>query len=111
MPPITSPATSLAIRKAARRTRQAKPRARRSAQTTGPVVRLNRRAPKRRMLRDQESLNLDDCFYQCQESGYHLDPDVRVGRGTAANGMKVLEVVNDFSLPGCQTENKYSLLN
>lgn len=75
---MTSQSFAATKRIANRRTRQARSRARRLAQmkrTTSEDI----RAPKRRKLRDQESLNLAECYFQCEEKGYHLDPDVHIG--------------------------------
>lgn len=81
----TLPSTA-AKRRAARRSRHARSRARRLAQPNAKPSSATH-APKRRKLRDQESLDLEDCFFQCEEQGYHLDPDVRIGREVAQSGM------------------------
>ncbi|EXJ68879.1 uncharacterized protein A1O5_07811 [Cladophialophora psammophila CBS 110553] len=44
-----------------------------------PLEAHNQRGPKRRKLRDHDSLSLGNCYYDCEDRGYHLDPDVRVG--------------------------------
>ena len=77
--------SAAAKRRAARRSRHARSRARRLAQTNA-VPSSGPQSPERRKLRDQESLNLEDCFFQCEERGYHLDPDVHIGREVAHSG-------------------------
>lgn len=83
---MTTLSSTAAKRRSARRIRHARSRARRLTQTN-TVPSSGAHAPKRRKLRDQESLNLEDCFFQCEERGYHLDPDVRIGREVAHSGM------------------------
>ncbi|OAP60113.1 hypothetical protein AYL99_05115 [Fonsecaea erecta] len=41
-----------------------------------------RRGPKRRKLREQDSLDLNNCYYTSEDRGFHLDPDIRVGLQT-----------------------------
>jgi hypothetical protein len=37
---------------------------------------------QKRQLREQLS-DIDDCFEDCQEFGFHLDPDIHVGNDAA----------------------------
>lgn len=83
---MTTLSNTAAKRRAARHNRLSRARARRLAQTT-PFP-SNRALPTRpRRLRDQESLNLDDCFHHCGDLGYHVDPDVHIGREAAQSGI------------------------
>lgn len=85
MPTSTRPAHVSNARKAARRSRRLRSSARRLNQQPSAAP-PNRRPAKRRRLRDQESMNLQECLYDCQDQGYHLDQDVRVGHGVSLNG-------------------------
>ncbi|KAG9777236.1 hypothetical protein KCU88_g4574, partial [Aureobasidium melanogenum] len=86
MPKPTHSASASPARKTARRrVRRQRSRARRlnRQRASGPS---NRRPVKRRKLRDQASLDLGECLYECQERGYHMDSDVRLGRGVFSTG-------------------------
>lgn len=86
MPKPTHSASASPARKTARRrVRRQRSRARRLNQqrASGPS---NRRPVKRRKLRDQASLDLGECLYECQERGYHMDSDVCLGRGVFSTG-------------------------
>ncbi|KIY00737.1 uncharacterized protein Z520_03402 [Fonsecaea multimorphosa CBS 102226] len=77
-----SSSTRSTVRRAARRDRQARQRARRLKPNVPLLKTPRRRGPKRRKLREQDSLDLDSCSYACEDRGYHLDADVRIGLET-----------------------------
>ncbi|KIW81249.1 hypothetical protein Z517_04274 [Fonsecaea pedrosoi CBS 271.37] len=74
-----SSSTSSTYRRTARRDRRIRHRARFPKPNPPQLKTSRRRGPKRRKLREQDSLDLDNCYYACEDRGYHLDPDVRVG--------------------------------
>ncbi|KIW91658.1 uncharacterized protein Z519_07626 [Cladophialophora bantiana CBS 173.52] len=76
---MATSATRSTVRRAPCRDRRARRRPRRRESQMPPLGAHNQRGPKRRKLRDLDSLNLDNCYYACEDRGYHLDPDVRVG--------------------------------
>ncbi|KEF58981.1 uncharacterized protein A1O9_03824 [Exophiala aquamarina CBS 119918] len=82
-----------------RRTRQARSRARRLARMKKTMPE-GIRGTKRRKLRDQESLNLEDCSFRCEERGYHLDPDVHIGSDNP-------HIVDPFSVLDLDTADPY----
>lgn len=79
MPTITSQRTGPAARRQRRRARQ---RQKLLSISFPHRQRNHRRSIPKRQLREQ-SADVDDCFEDCQELGYHLDPDVHVGSLTA----------------------------
>ena len=95
---MTAQSCAPAKRTANRRTRQAKCRNRRLAQRKNATPEAVR-APKRRKLRDHESLNLKDCAFRCEERGYHLDPDVHIGSAGPHIGLSCVY------LPNCAFSN------
>ncbi|KAH0837074.1 hypothetical protein FOPE_04609 [Fonsecaea pedrosoi] len=74
-----SSSTRSTYRRTARRDRRIRHRARFPKPNPPQLKTSRRRGPKRRKLREQDSLDLDNCYYACEDRGYHLDPDVRVG--------------------------------
>jgi hypothetical protein len=62
-----------------------------SDKVTGPVARRARRRrrqkvrqirPRRsakRVLREQEAANVEECFDLCSDRGFHCDPDINIG--------------------------------
>ncbi|EXJ58409.1 hypothetical protein A1O7_05834 [Cladophialophora yegresii CBS 114405] len=59
----------------------------------------NRRAPKRRKLRDSDSQNVEGCYYACEDQDYHVDPDVHVGHGAVLDGNKYWPLDTDVTDP------------
>ena len=79
MPTIVSASSSAAVRRARRRERRVRNRACGSVtfpHNSPPAI--NRRIV-RRQNRDQASFDVDNCFNICQDSGFHQDPDIRIG--------------------------------
>ncbi|KAK5056240.1 hypothetical protein LTR84_012793 [Exophiala bonariae] len=101
---MTSLSSAAAKRRVARHSRLSKARGRHMAHPDPTLARRTPRSRTRR-LRDQEALNLDDCFHHCEDLGYHIDPDVHIGRA-------VVQSVNPFSiLDPDSSEFPSSLLN
>ncbi|ETI22615.1 hypothetical protein G647_06691 [Cladophialophora carrionii CBS 160.54] len=74
----------------------------RSQSLSSPTILLkgpNRRAPKRRKLRDSDSQNVEGCYYACEDQGYHVDPDVHVGREAVLKGNKYWPLDKDVTDP------------
>lgn len=46
-----------------------------------PKTRLTKRG-----LRTQSADHVEDCFDLCQEQGFHLDPDIKIGNDVDASG-------------------------
>ncbi|KAL2416866.1 hypothetical protein ABEF95_008630 [Exophiala dermatitidis] len=102
--PTHSASTSPARKAPRRRVRRQGSRTRRLNQqhASGPS---NRRPVKRRKLRDQGLLDLGECLYKCQERGYHMDSDVRLGRGVFSTGKQypILDLDVSDSEPSIET--------
>lgn len=83
---MTTLSSTAIKRRAARNSRLSRSRGRRMAQAN-PTLSSRTVRSRTRRLRDQESLNLDDCFNLCGDLGYHVDPDVHIGREAAHSGI------------------------
>lgn len=98
---MTLSTSAAATRRAARRSRRSRRFARRSNQST-TVPTLDKRSNKRRKLRDQASEDIESCFYECQDRGYHDDPDIHIGHEVILNRTCFTHCIN-LSLMETQT--------
>ncbi|EXJ90316.1 hypothetical protein A1O1_03415 [Capronia coronata CBS 617.96] len=107
MPTFTPAAQGSTVHRRIRRTRRRRSHARRFQRQPSPAP-PSRRPAKRRRLRDQESLNLQECLYDCQDQGYHLDEEVWVGHGVSLNDNHFSLLDLDVTDPTAVVEGPYS---
>ena len=106
MPTITSRRTGPVARRQRRRARQ---RQKRLSIIFPHRQRNHRRSIPKRQRREQ-SADVDECFEDCQELGYHLDPDVHVG-SLAAQGSTHTSHVSSHAKLTTPTGNPFSMLD
>jgi hypothetical protein len=106
MPTITSRRTGPVARRQRRRARQ---RQKRLSIIFPHRQRNHRRSIPKRQRREQ-SADVDECFEDCQELGYHLDPDVHVG-SLAAQGSTHTSHVSSHAKLTTPAGNPFSTLD